>query len=235
MTMTIETVCTCGRELSLEIEGTTSRWLEAMAKRVKCDECSERFEREQERAERREAREARRTRCRMPNKLRGELLGNFPARPEQMAAINAAQLWADDGLTGLMLTGPTGTGKTRIAASACWTRLERRHCTYASVARAMTKLSASLTDEGRRESISVFSGQGAIVLDDLDKVRPTEYGREQVFAAIDAREQAGAPLLVTTNLAPSGIAERFGEAIASRLAGYCEVVEVGGEDLRLAA
>jgi DNA replication protein DnaC len=233
--MKIETVCTCGRDLKLEIKGTGSRWLEAMAKCVKCEECSARLDREAEEAERRAARESRRSRCRMPNKLRGELLADFPARPEQRAAVEAARSWADGAITGLMLTGPVGTGKTRIAASACWTRLERRHCTYASVARAIARLGASLTDEGRREAISVFAGQGAIVLDDLDKARPSEYGKEQVFAAIDAREQAGAPLLVTTNLEPSGIAERYGEAVASRLVGYCRIVEVGGDDLRLAA
>jgi DNA replication protein DnaC len=93
----------------------------------------------------------------------------------------------------------------------------------------------SFTDEGRAEAVRVLTGAGAVVLDDLDKCRPTDYGREQLFAAVDAREQAEAPLLVTTNLTPSEIGEQFGDALMSRLAGYCRVVEVGGDDQRLAA
>lgn len=233
----IEVVCAgCGAEFTLTIEGSESRWLRAMAKRVRCETCSDAYDAEQAERERRAARDARRDRCQLPRRLRGELLEHFPAKPSQLPAVEAAKRWASEADPGgLMLLGPTGTGKTRIAAAACWTRIERYPCTYASVARAMSRLSASLTDEGRREAVRVFSGNGAAVLDDFDKTRPSEFGKEQIFAAIDGREQAGAPLLVTTNLLPSEIAERFGEPVASRLAGYCTVVEVGGDDLRLVA
>jgi DNA replication protein DnaC len=233
---TIEITCTCGAEFELNIEGSNSRWLEAMAKRCKCEDCADRLDKEAEVSERFHAREARRSRCQMPKKLRGELLVNLPAKPGQLDAIQLAKVWASSKhAEGLMLTGPIGTGKTRIAAAACWTRLEWASCVYVSVAHAMTQLSASLTDEGRREAVRNFHGTGAVVLDDLDKARPSEYGREQIFAAIDVREQAGTPLLVTSNLTPSEIADRFGESVASRLAGYCEIVELDGDDLRLAA
>lgn len=230
---TIDVTCTCGAEFTLSIKGTQSRWLLAMAQRTKCQDCADRLDREAEEAERKEAREARRARCQMPKRLRGETLDRLPATPEQEVAVSAAKDWAAGDIPGLMLTGPTGTGKTRIAAAACWTRLEREPCAYVSVAHAMTQLASSLTDEGRAETARRFHGTGAVVLDDLDKCRPTDYGKEQIFAAVDAREQAGAPLLVTTNLTPSEIAERFGEALASRLVGYCQRVHVSGEDRRL--
>lgn len=233
--MIVETTCSCGADMALEIKGSSSRWLEAMAHRVKCDHCSAQFDREQEDAERREARESRRNRCQLPRRLRGERLSELAERAKQgqTDALDAAEEWVAGHFDGLMLTGPSGTGKTRIAAAACWSRLDHESCSYVSVAHAMSRLASSLTDSGRAEAIKFFHGSGAVVLDDFDKCRPTEYGKEQVFAAIDAREQAGAPLLVTTNLAPSELAERFGEPIASRLAGYCEVVEVAGADLRL--
>lgn len=235
--MNIEATCSCGEEMHLEISGTNSRWLEAMAKRVKCDRCAAEADREAEAAERREAREARRLRCQLPKRLRGERLSEFAnrAKAHQTEAIDAAEEWVAGHFDGLMLTGPAGTGKTRIAAAACWSMLETRACSYVSVAHAMSRLASSLTDAGRVEAIRFFHGTGAVVLDDFDKCRPTDYGKEQIFAAIDTREQHGSPLLVTTNLTPSEIAERFGEPIASRLAGYCEVVEVAGADLRIAA
>jgi DNA replication protein DnaC len=232
----IDVTCAgCGKELTLEIEG-ESRWLRMMAQHIHCHECAVEQERLEAERERKAARESRRSRCHLPERLRGQLLEHFSARSGQGAAVAAASEWASQKAAhGLMLTGPTGTGKTSIAAAACWTRLERWPCAYASVARTMARLGASFTDEGRAEAVRVLTGAGAVVLDDLDKCRPTDYGREQLFAAVDAREQAEAPLLVTTNLTPSEIGEQFGDALMSRLAGYCRVVEVGGDDQRLAA
>lgn len=79
-------------------------------------------------------------------------------------------------------------------------------------------------------------GTEALVLDDLDKARRSEYASEQLLCAIDKRITAGAPLLVTTNLMPSQLADRFpgyGPMIVSRLRGYCETFLVEGPDRRL--
>lgn len=229
----------CGLDFSIALpeEGSVAyRWVSALAKREpRCGGCFAVKEKADEEAERLSARAARRNRCQLPNRLQGESLDRLRPKPGQAAAIAAASKWAttkDAG--GLLLTGETGVGKTRIAAAACWTRLEHWPCTYASVARAMAKLGGSFTDEGRAEAVRMFSGNGAVVLDDLDKTRPTDFGMEQLFSAVDAREQAGAPLLVTTNLTPSEIGERYGEPLMSRLAGYCRTVRVDGDDWRVA-
>jgi DNA replication protein DnaC len=238
----METICAgrgCDVKLTLEIpEGDSgiARWLRAMAHKARCDKCAAAQETHEAERERREAREARRGRCQLPNAFRGELLDHFTAREGQNGALAAVRDWASTESPGtLVLTGGIGRGKTRLAAAACWTRLEHWPCKYASVARAMSKLSGSLTDEGRIEAVRIFSGNGAAVLDDLDKCRTTDFGREQLFSAIDGRQQAGAPLLITTNLAPNEIGEVFGEPLMSRLAApFSRVVEVGGQDWRVA-
>jgi DNA replication protein DnaC len=230
----------CGCELTLELpdgDGGAARWLRMMARRMRCDECTadqESFEIERERQH---AREQRRSRCQLPNSLRGNLLQHFRPRTGQATAVKAVLEWAEAEKPGsLLLTGATGVGKTELAAAACWTRLEHWPCKYASIARSMSKLGRSFTDEGRIEAVRFFSGAGDAVLDDLDKCRATDFGREQLFAAIDGRQQAGAALLVTTNLTPDQIGDLFGEPLMSRLAApYCRVVEVGGEDWRVAA
>lgn len=237
----VEVSCVdCGVDFVIQLpeEGSIAyRWVSTLAKREpRCDGCFSKNERAEEERERLSARVARRNRCQLPNRLQGERLDRFPVKAGQAAAVEAASEWAttkDAG--GLMLLGETGVGKTRIAAAACWTRLEKWPCAYASVARAMAKLGGSFTDEGRAEAVRVFSGNGAVVLDDLDKTRPTDYGLEQLFAAVDAREQAGAPLLVTTNLTPSEVGERYGDPLMSRLVGYCRSVRVEGDDWRVAA
>jgi DNA replication protein DnaC len=79
--------------------------------------------------------------------------------------------------------------------------------------------------------LATLTGTSALVLDDLDKTRPTEYGAEQIFLAVDGAVTSGRALLVTTNLGLGQLAGKwpqpFGEAIASRLAGYCKVVYHG--------
>lgn len=165
----------------------------------------------------------------LPAALRGIGFSGF-IQPE---IVEAAKRWALDG-GGLCLVGNFGVGKTRLAAAAAWHRLQDRAVRWVSVARLMSQLRASFGDEDRAKAVQTVIGAGAIVLDDLDKANPTEYGREILFSAIDNRIQAQAPLLVTTNLPPSAMGERLGDAIKSRLAGYCEVVEMVGPDRRVA-
>lgn len=231
----------CGGELTLEVpegESGAARWLRNIATRsVRCDECAAKQEAHEVERERQLACEQRRSRCQLPNALRGQLLKHLEPRPGQANALAAAAEWATSEKPGsLVLTGATGVGKTQIAAAACWTRLERWPCRYASIARSMSKLGRSFTDEGRVEAVRFFSGAGDAVLDDLDKCRVTDFGREQLFAAVDGRQQDGSALLVTTNLTPDEIGEMYGDAMMSRLAApHCRVVEVGGKDWRVAA
>jgi DNA replication protein DnaC len=235
----ITTPCAgCGIDLTLEIpdgDSGVARWLRSVARKARCDECAEKQEEFEAERERCRVRDARRDRCQLPRGLRGQTLDRFEARPGQERALDAAREWATTARPqSLVLTGGVGVGKTALAGAACWTRLERWPCKYASVARSMAKLNGSFTDEGREEAVRFFAGSGAAVLDDLDKCRATDFGREQLFAAIDGRQQAGAPLLVTTNLTPDQIGETFGDALMSRLAApHCRVVEVGGADHRV--
>ena len=164
---------------------------------------------------------------RMPKALRGVGFDGFD--PE---LVVVAEEWAAKG-GGLCLTGPVGVGKTRLAAAACNLRFNRAGIRWISVARLMAQLRSGFGDDARAEASRIIAGTGAAVLDDLDKVNPSDYGREVLFAAIDGRVEAGSALLVTTNLPPSRIGETLGDAIMSRLVGYCDVVQMAGRDRRL--
>lgn len=155
----------------------------------------------------------------LPETQVGELAGN----------------WAEGKLNGLCLTGGVGVGKTYTAAAACWARLQREGCQWVSVARLMTKMRAGFEDEARKAATAAIIKPSAVVLDDLDKVNPTEFGKEVIFAAVDGRVEADAPLLVTTNLSPTEIGKKLGEPVMSRVAGYCEVVRMAGVDRRVTA
>jgi len=188
-----------------------------------CEECRqhEQEKRDQRRAERIQ-------RSGLPAKLRTAALLTYPA-----PLIDAASRWADGETKGLCLTGPVGVGKTCLAAWATEKRLQNHSVKWVSVSRLMTQLRSGFGSEMKANADKIVAGTGAIVLDDLDKVNPTEYGREVILAAVEGRYQAGSPLLVTTNHEVSQLKEKLGAPVASRLAEYCEVVRMVGADRRL--
>lgn len=155
-------------------------------------------------------------------------------RPE---VLNAAKAWADGKSRGLLLSGPAGVGKTTISAAAANGLLDSAPVRWLSVPVMFARLGLAFGDDERTEILRVLVSTTPIVLDDIDKVRASEYAAEQLFLAIDTRVQAGAPLLVTTNLLLSELADRYpepyGETIVSRLIGKCDCFAIKGDDRRL--
>jgi len=227
MTATLATTACkeCGREIEFEP-------LEFYGKAVGtpgyCDKCLDTLWKEEEAEELRQRYETRLDRSQLPENLRSISL---PA--DGLGEI--AGRWAREELAkpGLCLVGPVGVGKTYLAAAACWERLKRKGCLWVPVARLLTELHGGF-NEGREKASKIIAGTGAIVLDDLDKINPTEHGKSVIFAAVDGRVEAGVPLLVTTNLGLAEVEAKLGDAVASRLMGHCEVLRLEGEDRRAA-
>jgi len=238
--------CECGAPVDRERPepdgGFMDRWWDQAP--FVCPPCAARQDREH--AERQAAEEASEQASRVYLRLRRSGLPDALA-PDGMAGLDgrhpvaakAAGEWAAGRLPGLALTGPVGTGKTTLAAAAARTMLASRQVAWTSAPILFARLGSGLGSDARDEALSVLHGKTALVLDDVDKARPTEYGAEQIFAAVDQRVTHGLPLLVTSNLSVGEIARRwpepFGEAIASRLAGYCRVLLLDGPDRRTEA
>jgi DNA replication protein DnaC len=209
-----------------------------------CDPCYERAEADRERLEHAEQRERakrdaaqRLANCGLPLNLRAIELDALD-RTGCGEAIDAARQWATHG-GGLVLTGPFGIGKTTIAAGALRLRLEQgRRGRWASAPLLMAHLGSGFDTPQRQGALHTLTGsRSALVLDDADKVRPTEYGAEQVFLAVDGAVTNDRPLLLTTNLSVGELAAKwpqpYGEAIVSRIVGFCQVVPLTGTDRRL--
>lgn len=151
-------------------------------------------------------------------------------------AIEAAMRWAAGDLAGLILSGDVGVGKTRIAIAAANAMLDKRRVKYFSAPFLIARLgTGDFSNPLRQEALDVLTGNAPLVLDDLDKARPTVYAAEALFVAVDQRADGAAPLLITTNLRLRELAQLwpapFGEAIASRLT-LLEGVRVEGSDRR---
>lgn len=168
----------------------------------------------------------------MPPALRSVRLASLNGVPRPTLAAAAAWAYERTRTPGLMLTGPIGVGKTWVAAAAATAMAERRRIGWCSVARMMVQISASFGDEQRAEAIAQLVGDWPLVLDDLDKANPTAWTKQHIYAALDNRIVAEAPLLVTTNLSLAALRTRLGDAICSRLEGYFRVVRLEGTDRR---
>jgi DNA replication protein DnaC len=179
--------------------------------------------------------------CTLPPALRRRRLHELD-ETGRVDALDAARRWSRGELSGLLLLGAVGVGKTTIAAATAIDLmredLQGPTPRWISTALTISQLSRSFDSPEREDALKrLTSGRGPVILDDLDKARPSAFAAEQVFNAVDLCITHDSPLLVTTNLTPGQLASHWpsphGEAIASRLVGYCELHEITGPDRRL--
>ena len=157
-------------------------------------------------------------------------------------ALDAARRWAEGELPGLVLIGDVGRGKSTIAAAASAEYIGRHLDSptprWISTVAAINDLSRGFNDRRRIDAMDALDSKRApLILDDIDKTRPNASSAAIVFGAIDSCITHRRPLLASTNLMPDKLVSAWpaphGEAIASRLAGYCELHRVSGPDRRL--
>lgn len=161
--------------------------------------------------------------------------GSADATARRSQTIEVAREWAGKKRPerGLLIWGPVGAGKTHLAAVLALERLRHSPVRWVSVAVLMAELQQAWGDEDRLRALKVLTSTSVAVLDDFDKFAATEGKLTQIFTALDKREQARTPLIVTTNKKPSELKQMMGDVIVSRLLGMCNVLEYPGPDRRL--
>jgi DNA replication protein DnaC len=242
----------------------TARLMHAFS--VMCTACAEADDAREMERERLRIRERNISNCQMPPELRRLSFDSYDTSRKGAAnALAAARAWSlgQHERRGIMLCGPVGVGKTRLAATAAWAamgefqRKRRRRdgatlvpgvgVRWVNVADLIVKLGAAFGDKDRAEALRILTGRGGIVLDDLDKINPSQFVLSHLYTAIDGRMQHAAPMFVTTNLFPDQLREKLArrmgredaeerrviaESIVSRLTGYCTVHGITGPDGR---
>jgi DNA replication protein DnaC len=239
---TLRRVCAvegCANELVLERHtgGWADRNWDFLASReLWCASCNEKADAREELENYRHEHErrvrARRDGCRLPKSLREVTWDKVkPGRPAA-PAIAAAKQWGRGELTMLTLTGPVGTGKTFLSAAATWARAELDAVRWYYMPKLVRDSRGEWSSSDRAEVESALTGPSALVLDDLDKIKPSEWAIENLFLAVEHRVQNEQALLVTTNLELDELGDRFGAPLVDRLGGLGEVCYTTGDSRR---
>lgn len=211
---------------------------------VRCAECREREEREER--EEAQAVAVRQAHAEYERRLRvsgvpPHLLGycfRHIDRPEDLdGALELARRWADGAMAGIGLFGSVGVGKTRVAIAAVNEACVRTQAYWYSAPVLLARLNGTFGTREREHAERAQLSTRPLVLDDIDKVRGTEFAASALFAAIDARADGGGQLFITTNLNGGELARKWpqplGETLASRLK-LLTWLRVAGEDKRTA-
>lgn len=135
---------------------------------------------------------------------------------------------------GLLLFGPVGTGKSFYAACIANALIDKGvPVKMTNFARIVNELQNSFS--GRQEYIDRLCSFPLLIIDDLGIERSSDFMMEQVFAVVDARYQAGLPLIVTTNVQIEEIAnptETKYKRIYDRIIEICLPIRLSGESRR---
>lgn len=139
----------------------------------------------------------------------------------------------------LLVSGPTGVGKTWLVCAALRSLLERRADRGQGLGFRMTS-HPSLNDALRPKSsgsheyaLDPYLNAELTILDDLGAGKQTTWTGDSLYRLVDRRWATNRPTIYTTNLPPAALMEAVGDRVLSRLGDATQLV-LKGEDRRWA-
>lgn len=146
---------------------------------------------------------------------------------------------------GLILVGNNGVGKTHLAFSIANKLIENGiPVIYGTLINLLAELRNSYdtdNDISEMEIIKLYENVALLIIDDLGKEKPSEWGLEKLFTIINSRYENNLPVIITTNYNQNSLVERLSlngeietaKSIISRLYEMCYLVKIEDIDHRI--
>ena len=139
----------------------------------------------------------------------------------------------------LLFTGAPGLGKTFLSAAIARVVAEKgagvAYDTVTPLLAAFERERFSRDNDEQSDAASrvrQLMTCDLLILDDLGTEMPTVFTQSALYNLLDSRLRAGNKTIISTNLDRGDILDRYGAALASRLAGEYEWLEFRGRDVR---
>jgi DNA replication protein DnaC len=158
---------------------------------------------------------------RVPKRYRGASFDRPPVLGMSEAVVSEVRSYVrnlsarlDEG-RGMWLVGDVGTGKTTLAMIVSSAALEAGHSVAIySLPRLLNLIRDEIgTENSLLDLLDRLSAVDLLHVDDLGAQHTTPWRLEQLYSIVDARYQAGRPIVATTNLMPTALAEQMGRQI----------------------
>ncbi len=138
----------------------------------------------------------------------------------------------------LLFVGPTGTGKTFLTHCIAEDLIRRGFLVvYFTAIGVLNQIKDAAFDKSyeAKQMVKMMHHADLLIIDDLGTEMTTDYSVSELFGIINDRlitpEKA---TLISTNLTPEEIQDRYSERLSSRILGKASIWEFFGEDLRIA-
>jgi DNA replication protein DnaC len=168
--------------------------------------------------------------------LKDATLGNYKNHNGNRAACEAARTFAGNPKGWLTYWGSYGPGKTHLLAAVVNSCTQHRiAAVYYTLPDLLDKLRGSYGVDGFSGLFDKLVAVRVLALDEVDKVRLTDWAIEKVYQLIDARyrELDNLGTLFAMNVEPDPVMEDVMAYLFSRMHDHRnKVIEVGGGDAR---
>ncbi len=134
----------------------------------------------------------------------------------------------------LLLRGPTGVGKTHLSLAIAGAVMQKGYSVvYGPVQRLLHRLEKEHFGRADGDSEEVLLNCDLLILDDVGTEFSSPFYTSALYNIINGRMLDGKPTIISTNLNQKELADRYGEAIASRITGTFQPLVCAGADVRL--
>lgn len=135
---------------------------------------------------------------------------------------------------GMMIYGPTGTGKTyAMHALAKAKKTITKIYSVKNYVDLLSEFRDYIKQGWYFEKMKEICDEDLLFIDDLGAEKTTDFSQEFLYAILNRRYENMHRTFITSNLTLKEMNDRYGSRIVSRIAEMCVLVELQGQDKRI--